>query len=58
MSKAFKIYVCTTCGFEYNEAEGCPQEGLAPGTRWEDLPDGWYCPECGTPKSDFNMLEI
>jgi rubredoxin len=49
---------CMTCGFIYDEAEGLVDEGIAPGTRWEDVPDDWLCPECGTPKSDFEMVEI
>jgi rubredoxin len=47
-----------TCGFIYDEAEGWPDDDLPPGTRWEDVPDDWICPECGTPKSDFEMVEI
>ena len=49
---------CMTCGFIYDEAEGCQDDDIAPGTRWEDVPEDWVCPECGTPKSDFEMLEI
>jgi len=47
-----------TCGFIYDEAEGWPDDNVVPGTRWEDVPDDWICPECGTPKSDFEMVEI
>jgi len=47
-----------TCGFIYDEAEGCLDDDIAPGTRWEDVPQDWVCPECGTPKSDFEMVEI
>ena len=57
MSQDFKIYMCMNCGFEYNEAEGLPGEGLPPGTRWKDVPDDWYCPDCGTAKGDFEMVE-
>ena len=49
---------CMTCGFIYDEAEGWLDDGIAPETRWEDVPDDWICPECGTPKSDFEMVEI
>lgn len=49
---------CMTCGFIYDEAEGLPDQGIAAGTRWEDVPDDWVCPECATPKSDFEMVEI
>ncbi|MCP5235497.1 MAG: rubredoxin [Zoogloeaceae bacterium] len=46
-------YQCGACFFPYDEAEGLPDEGIAPGTKWEDIPDDWVCPECGTPKSGF-----
>lgn len=49
---------CATCGFIYDEAAGLPEEGIAAGTRWEDIPEDWVCPECATPKSDFDMVEI
>ena len=42
----------------YDEAAGLPDEGLAPGTRWEDVPPNWTCPECGARKEDFEMVEI
>ena len=54
----FKTWQCRTCGYLYEEAAGDPDEGLAPGTRWADIPAGWLCPMCGTPKSDFDMIEI
>lgn len=57
-SAGFKIYQCRTCGFLYDEAAGAPEEGLAPGTRWEDVSEDWICPACGTQKSDFDMVEI
>ena len=47
-----------TCGYIYDEAEGVPDQGIEPGTVWNDVPDDWICPECGTPKSDFEMVEI
>ena len=49
---------CMTCGFVYDEALGVPDEGIAAGTAWEDVPADWLCPECGTPKSDFEMVEV
>ncbi|MCF8470420.1 MAG: rubredoxin [Parvibaculum sp.] len=58
MAEAFKKWECPTCGFVYDEAEGYPDDGLAPGTRWADVPDDWVCPDCGTLKSDFEMVEI
>ena len=52
-----KKYVCTVCGFEYDEAEGIPDEGIAPETKWKDVPEDWVCPNCGVPKSDFEIEE-
>jgi rubredoxin len=54
----FKVWQCATCGYIYDEAEGAPLEGLAPGTRWADIPDDWICPLCGTAKSEFAMIEL
>lgn len=45
------------CGVVCDEAAGWPAEGIAPGTRWEEVPDGWHCPECGVGKADFVALE-
>lgn len=49
---------CVVCGFIYDEAEGLPEEGIAPGTAWDDVPDDWVCPDCGVSKDDFEMVEI
>jgi rubredoxin-NAD+ reductase len=46
------------CGLVYDEEKGWPEEGVAAGTRWEDVPASWVCPECGVSKSDFEMAEI
>lgn len=46
-------YVCTVCGYLYDEAAGMPESGIAPGTKWETLPDNWTCPMCGATKADF-----
>lgn len=48
-----KKYVCIICGWTYNEKEGDPDNGIEPGTRFEDLPDTFVCPECGVPKDEF-----
>lgn len=48
-----KTYVCTVCGYIYEEAKGIPSAGIAPGTKWEDLPEDWVCPLCKASKSDF-----
>ena len=53
-----KKYQCLVCGWVYDEAEGAPAEGIAAGTRWDDVPDEWVCPDCGVTKSDFDMVEI
>ncbi|KMM95641.1 MULTISPECIES: rubredoxin [Pseudomonas] len=42
----------------YDEAEGIPEEGIPAGTRWEDVPQDWICPECSATKLDFEMVEI
>jgi len=48
-------YVCTVCGFVYDEAEGYPDAGIAAGTKWEDLPDDFTCPICGVGKDMFEQ---
>lgn len=53
-----KKWLCVVCGWVYDEAKGWPDDGIAPGTRWEDIPDDWLCPECQVSKADFEMLEI
>jgi len=50
--------LCLGCGFLYDEALGWPEHDLPPGTRWVDIPENWVCPDCGTPKSGFEMVEI
>lgn len=56
--RADRSWMCLTCGWIYHEAEGAPDEGIPPGTRWGDLPINWTCPECGARKEDFEMIEI
>jgi len=53
-----KTWRCLACGLIYDEAGGWPDDGIAPGTRWEDIPAGWCCPECGARKDDFEMVEF
>lgn len=48
-----KKYVCSVCGFVYDEAKGYPEEGIAPGTKWEDVPADFVCPLCGVGKEQF-----
>lgn len=50
---AMKTYVCPICGYIYDEEAGDPENGIAPGTPWEDLPEDWACPLCGVAKSEF-----
>jgi rubredoxin len=54
----FKTWQCVLCAFVYDEAAGMPEEGIAPGTRWADVPDSFGCPDCSAQKSDFEMVEI
>lgn len=53
-----KKWQCFFCGFFYDETVGMPEDGIAAGTRWEDIPDDWVCPECGAAKADFAMMEV
>ena len=53
-----KKYRCVVCGLVYDEQQGWPDDGIAAGTRWDDIPDSWACPVCGATKSDFEMVEI
>ncbi|MDO9481474.1 MAG: FAD-dependent oxidoreductase [Hydrogenophaga sp.] len=53
----FRQYICDACGYIYDEAVGDADSGLAAGTRFEDIPDDWYCPLCGVTKSDFALYE-
>ena len=48
-----KKYVCSVCGYIYDEAAGIPDDGIAPGTLWAQLPEDWVCPLCGAAKSEF-----
>jgi rubredoxin-NAD+ reductase len=50
-------YECIVCGLIYDEKEGWPDDGIAPGTKWEDVPEDWLCPDCGVGKEDFELLE-
>ena len=52
-----KKYVFKVCGWIYDEALGDPANGLAPGTKWEDLPDDFKCPLCGVGQDDFEIIE-
>lgn len=49
-------YVCDICNWEYDEAAGLPDQGIAPGTKWEELPEDFKCPLSGAPKEMFTQL--
>lgn len=55
---AYKTWMCLLCGFIYDEAKGWPQDGIPPGTRWEEVPTNWTCPDCGARKEDFEMIAL
>ena len=48
-----KKYVCEVCGYVYDPEVGDPDSGIAPGTKWEDVPADWVCPACGVTKEEF-----
>ena len=52
-----KKYRCKVCGWIYDEAKGDPDNVIAPGTRFEDLPAEFICPLCGAPKEEFEVVE-
>ena len=50
-------YICEPCGYEYDPEIGDPENGIEPGTAFEDLPDDWECPVCGVGKDMFQKVE-
>ena len=50
-------HVCELCGYEYDPAEGDPENGIEPGTSFDSLPDEWICPVCGESKMAFVPVE-
>ena len=54
----FKSYICLICGWRYDEALGDEEHGIAAGTLWENVPENFFCPDCGAGKPDFEMIEI
>ena len=50
-------WICTSCGFIYDPADGDPDGGIPPGTAFEDIPNDWFCPVCGARKKDFEPYE-
>ncbi|ALM84244.1 rubredoxin [Bordetella sp. N] len=57
-AQPLRTWQCILCGFVYDEATGLPEEGIPAGTRWEDVPDTWICPDCSATKADFEMIAI
>ncbi len=49
--------ICSICSYLYDEAKGHPESGIAPGTKWEDIPDDWKCPICGAGKDAFRPAQ-
>ena len=56
MDDEMKRYECTLCGYIYDPAKGDPDNGIEPGTAFEDLPEDWLCPECSATKAEFVEL--
>lgn len=52
-----KKYECNVCGYVYDPAKGDPDNGIQPGTAFEDLPEDWVCPTCSVGKEDFSPVE-
>ena len=50
-------FVCELCGYEYHSKAGDPDNGIAPGTYFEELPEEWVCPLCGAGKEDFECVK-
>ena len=51
-----KSYECTACGYIYDPEKGDPDGGVAPGTSFDDIPEGWLCPLCGLGKDAFQPI--
>lgn len=50
-------YICTVCDWVYDPEIGDPEHGIAPGTKFEDIPDDWVCPLCEVGKEDFEKID-
>jgi len=57
MNMPYRKFLCIVCDYIYDEEKGDPDSGLAPGTRWEDIPADWSCPDCGVSKADFEEMK-
>jgi rubredoxin len=54
----YKSWVCLICGWIYNEEDGLPEEGIAAGTRFAEIPEDWRCPLCDVSKAEFSVVEF
>ena len=54
----YKSWVCLICGWIYNEEEGLPEDDIAAGTRFADIPEDWRCPLCDVGKAEFAVVEF
>jgi rubredoxin len=54
--KSMDKYVCEACGYIYDPEIGDPDSGIAPGTKFEDIPEDWVCPLCGVSKDEFSKM--
>lgn len=54
----YTTWICLLCAWVYDELAGDPANGIAPETRWTDVPPDWVCPDCGVGKNEFEMVEI
>lgn len=50
-------YICEVCGYIYDEAAGDPENGIAPGTPWDNVPEDYVCPLCMMGKDFFSPVE-
>ncbi len=53
----YRKWLCMVCDYVYDQALGDPEHGIPPGTRFEDIPADWSCPDCGVTKDDFGLLD-
>ena len=57
MGLVVRKYICVICGLIYDEALGWPKDNIPPNTLWKDVPQDWFCPDCGATKDNFQLLE-
>lgn len=58
VAAGYKKWQCELCDYAYDEALGLPGDGIAAGTRWQDVPESWNCPDCSANKGDFQIIDI